>query len=118
MHDKSHGDRLHAARRLGEWADLLPQHFGDGVAVEPIEDATGLLRIDEFHVDVAGVGDGLADRVLGDLVEDHAADRDLGAQHLHEVPGDGLALAVLVRSEQECVGVLESLLQIRDGLRL
>ena len=34
-------------------------------------------------------------------------DRDLGLEHLQQVPGDGLALAVLVRREEELVGVLE-----------
>jgi hypothetical protein len=37
-------------------------------------------------------------------VEDHAAHRHLRLQHLDEVPRDRLALAILVRREQELVG--------------
>ena len=60
-------------------------------------------------VELAGFVDGLADRLLGDLVEDHPADRHLGLEHLEQVPRDGLALAVLIGGEQEFVGVLEQL---------
>ncbi len=47
-----------------------------------------------------GLLDGLVDRVGGDLVEHHAVNRDLRAQLLAQVPGDRLALAVLVGCEQ------------------
>ena len=67
-----------------------------------------------LQVEVAGVLRGRPDRVAGDLVEDHAADGDLGLEHLEQVPGDGLALAVLVRGEQQLVGVLELALQLGD----
>jgi len=43
---------------------------------------------------------------------------DLGLEHLLEVPGDGLALPVLVRREEEFVGVLKELLELRDLLLL
>ena len=59
-----------------------------------------------------------ADGVAGDLVEHHAADGDLGLEHLEEVPRDGLALAVLVRREQELVRVLELALELGDLLLL
>ena len=58
------------------------------------------------------------DRVLGDLVEHHAPHGDLRLEHLAQVPGDRLALAVLVRREQELVGLGELLLQIRDDALL
>jgi hypothetical protein len=51
-------------------------------------------------------------------MEDHALHRDLRLQHLQQVPGDRLALAVLVRREQELVGVGEQLLQLADLLPL
>ena len=79
----------------------------DLVAVEPVEDAPGLLRVDQVEVEVAGVLDGPPDRVAGDLVEDHAPHRDLGLEHLEQVPGDGLALAVLVSGQEELVRVLQ-----------
>jgi hypothetical protein len=34
-------------------------------------------------------------------MEDHAADRDLGLEHLGEVPGDRLSLTILIRCQQE-----------------
>jgi hypothetical protein len=43
----------------------------------------------------------------GDLVEHHASGRHRGLEHLGQVPGDGLALAVLVGGEIELVGLLE-----------
>ena len=114
VHDKSNGDRLHAACRASIATDLLPEHLGDGVAVEPIDDASRLLRIDELHVEFARLLEGIGNGMLGDLVEDHAAHGDLRLEHLEQVPGDGLALAVLVRGEEQLGGVLELLLQLRD----
>ena len=58
------------------------------------------------------------DRLLRDLVEDHAPHRHLRLQHLEQVPGDRLALAVFVGREQELVGLLQELLQLADLLLL
>ena len=58
------------------------------------------------------------DRLLGDLVEDHAPDGHLGLEHLDEVPGDRLALAILVRREQELVGGLELAAEVADDALL
>ena len=110
-------DRLHpAGRKPGH--DLLPEHRRHLVAVEPVEDPPRLLGVDEILVDVARSFERSRDRVARDLVEDHAANRDLRLQHLDQVPRDGLALAVLVRREQELVGVLQVLLQLGDDLLL
>ncbi len=109
------GDALHAAG--GEaGVHLLPGDLGDVVAVEAVEQAPGLLGVHQPHVELAGVGEGLADRGGGDLVEHHAVHRDvaLGLQHLEQVPGDGLALAILISGEVEGVGVLEGPLQLTD----
>jgi len=51
-------------------------------------------------------------------VEDHPAGGDLGLELLEQVPGDGLALAVLVCREVELVGVLEERLELGDLLLL
>jgi hypothetical protein len=64
-----------------------------------------------------GVEDGLA----GDCVEDDAFDRLLGkrlagAQHLEDVPGDRLALAVWVSREDDAVGVLDRLDDVGEPL--
>ena len=106
--------RLHAAGgQAGH--DLLPEHRRDLVAVEAVEDAARLLGLDEVIVDLARVLDGLEDRGLGDLVEDHPVHRDaLRLQLVEEVPGDRLALAVLVGGEVELVGVLEQALELGD----
>ena len=95
-------------------ADLAPQHGRHLVAVETVEDAAGLLRVDEGGVELARVVAGGFDRVLGDLVEDHALDGDLRLQHLEQVPRDRLAFAVFIGGEVELVGVLEGLLEVGD----
>ena len=51
-------------------------------------------------------------------MEDHPLHRHLGLQHLEHVPRDRLALAILVRRENELVGVLERPLQVADDLLL
>ena len=109
--------RLHAAGRQS-LHHLAPEHRRDLVAVEAVEDPPRLLRVHEPVVDLARLVDRALDRALRDLVEDHAADRDLRLQHLHEVPGDRLALAILVRREPQLVGVLELRPQARDDLLL
>ena len=88
----------------------------DLVAVEAVEDAARLLGLDEVVVDLAGVLDRGEDRGLGDLVEDHPVDRQAlrRLELVEEVPGDRLALAVLIGGEVEGVGVLDQLLQLRD----
>ena len=111
-------DRLHAAG--GEALHhLAPEDGGDLVAIEAVQNAARLLRIDEPVVDVARLPERPLDRLLRDLVEDHPAHGDLRLQHLAQVPGDRLALAIFVRREQELVGVRELRPQIRDdGLLL
>ena len=98
--------------------DLLPQHRGDLVAVETVKNTAGFLRVDEVDVQVTGVFRGLEDGGLGDLVEDHAAHRHLGLEHLEQVPRDGLALAVRVCCEVELVALLELGFKVRDLLLL
>ena len=111
------GDRLHPpGGQLGH--DLLPQHGRDLVPVQPVKHAARLVGVDLALVELLRVGDGAGDRLRGDLVEDHPAGRHLGLELLEQVPGDGLALAVLVRREQQFVGVLEQALELRDLLPL
>ena len=119
LDDQSRRDALHAAGGARA-TDPAPQHRRDLVADEPVEDAATLLRLDQLHVELARMGDGLLDRLLGDLVEDHPLDREagLGLEHLEEVPRDRLALAILIGREVELVGVLERPPQAADDLRL
>ena len=113
LDDEADRDGLDAARgaRAGEDA---PEHLGDVEAHEAVEDAARLLGVDEVVVDVARLGQRVLDRLGGDLVEDHPADGHGRAEHLDEVPGDRLALAVLVGGEQQLVGGLERVLQGSD----
>ena len=98
--------------------DLLPQHRRDFVAVEAVEDAAGFLRVDEVHVQLAGVFGGFADGGFGDLVEHHALHRHLRLQGFQKVPGDRFAFAVRVSREQELVGLLELGFEVGDLLFL
>ena len=115
--DQARGDGLHSACREPRH-HLLPEDGRDLVAVQAVEDAARLLRVDEPVVDGARLLERTQDRVLGDLMEDHPLDRDLRLQHLDQVPRDRLALAILVGREEELVGVGEPLLQVCDDLLL
>ena len=117
LHHETRRHRLHAAGREAA-GHLLPEHGGHLVAVETIEDPACLLRIDQAIVDVPRLVQGPRDRVLRDLVEDHAPHGDLRLQHLDEMPGDRLALAILVRREEELVRAGEVLLELADRLLL
>ena len=106
-------DALHpAGRQPGH--DLLPQDRADLVPVEAVEDPAGLLRVDQPFVDLARVLHRCLDRLRGDLVEDHPADRHPWLERLAQVPGDRLALAVLVRGQVKLAGVLEQRLELAD----
>ncbi len=108
---------LHAAG--GEaTVHLAPQHPRNRVAEQAVDDAAGLLGVDQAVVDVAPVGHGVVDGGRGDLVEDHPLDRHPGLQLLQQVPGDGLALTVLVGGEQQLVGVAQGRLEPAEHVLL
>ncbi len=117
LDDHARRDRLHTPGRQAR-THLAPQHRRHLVAVETVEDAARLLRVDHLHVELARVVDGALDGFLRHLVEDHALDRHLRLQRLEQVPRDGLALAVLIGGEVELVGVLQSALELGDLLLL
>ena len=98
--------------------DFLPQHGGNFVAVEAVEDAAGLLGVDKIHVELAGVFGGFADGRFGDLVEHHALYRHLGLECFKQVPRDRFTFAVRVCCQQEFVGLLELGAQVGDLLFL
>jgi hypothetical protein len=103
---QARGDGLHAARGQ-PGIDLAPQHRRHLVAVEPVEDAAGLLRVDEVECRGRGC---CAARWIASLVISWKTIRltgTLGLSTSQQVPGDGLALAVLIGGEQQLVGVLE-----------
>ena len=120
LDDEADGDALDPPDR-GALAHLLARRAGQrAVAVDPVEEPAGLLGVDQATVDVAGVLDGLADGLRGDLVEHHALHRQRRrrVEHLEQVPRDGLALAILISGEIELGGVLHELLEIPDAVTL
>lgn len=81
-------------------------------ADEIVERAACQIRLHQRCVDVARLFHGLEDRLLGDRVEDDALnglvlERLLLVQHLENVPGNGLSLAVGVSREDQAVGTLD-----------
>ncbi len=93
---------------------LLPQHRADLIAVEPVEDPPRLLGVDEVLVDLARVVHRSLDGLRRDLVEDHSLHRHGRLQRLQQVPGDRLALAVLICGEVELAGVLDQGFELAD----
>jgi hypothetical protein len=99
LDDESRRDGLHTpCGKAGH--DLLPEHGRDLVAVEPVENAPRLLRVDQPLVDLARLVEGARDRIACDLVEDHPPRRNLRLQHLEQMPRDRLSLPILVCREQ------------------
>ena len=80
--------------------DLLPEDGREFESDEAVEDAPGLLGIDEIHVDGPGFLDGLEDGAFGDFVEyDPLGPVDGEPQHFGEVPCDGFSFAVFIGGE-------------------
>ena len=78
LDDEPHRDALHAPGAQ-PCLHLLPQNGRKGVAVEPIENASALLRANEVLVDVARIVERLLHGVFRDFVKDDAADRNPAA---------------------------------------
>ena len=114
LNDDASRHGLHPAGRQAP-AHLLPQHRADLVAVQPVQDAAGLLGVDEVGVQIAGIFGGGPDRRFGDLVKHHPPDRDFRFQGLQQMPGDGLALPVTVGGQIQLVDVFEQTLQFGNG---
>src|SRR5262249_12934522 len=108
FHDDPQSHRLDTPR--GESApDLFPQEVRDFVAHQTVDDAAGLLRVDEPAVDLSGLLDRGKHRLLGDLVEADALENGSlggGLLSLLEVPGDRFAFPIGVSGEIDRVGAL------------
>src|SRR5690606_22038445 len=99
--------------------DLLPQQRGNHVPHDPVEEAPRLLGVDPVDIQLAGLGEGLLDGLLGNLVEHHAAIAAvIAADGLTQVPGDCLPLAVQVRCQIDGVGIPGQPTQLVDDLFL
>ena len=120
--DHLRGHRLHAACAQA-LLHLAPEQRADLVADQAIQHASGLLGVDQIHVDGAGA---LHRRLHGlgrDLVEFDAAGRGLvDAQDVRQMPGDCLTLAVRVSREVDLGGAaglladaVENLAATADG---
>ena len=121
LDDQAHGDGLHTSSGESS-ADLIPEQRRNLIADQAVENAAGLLRVNQILVQLAGVLEGLLHRLLGDLVESYAANLfsflGVGAQLEREVVGNGLALAVRVRRQKDLVGFGGGPLELRDDLLL
>ncbi len=118
--DQPQRDRLHPAGGAGA-GKLPPQDRRQREADEIVERAAGEIGVDQIAVDLARVPHRVEDRVLGDRVEDDALDRlvldrALRAEHLEQVPGDRLALAVRVGGKDQPVGAVHRRGDLRQPL--
>ena len=118
FYDESHGHTLHASGAEGGF-DFAPEDGAYLVADEPVEHAARLLGVDEVHVDAPRVLYGVEDGRFGDFVEHDAPSVFLVEfQHLLQVPGDGLSLAVLIGCEPHAFGLRHGFFQVGDQLAL
>ena len=119
LDDQPQCDGLHPTRRQAG-LDALPEHRRGLVADQAVEDAPRLLGVDFPLIDIEGVGQGFGDRVLGDLVEQNAADLAVAVavQLRRHMPGDRFTFAVGVGRQQHAIGRVGRLLDLGEGLRL
>ena len=66
------GDRLHTTGRKLR-LDLPPKHGGKLKTNQPVKNTTRLLGVDQIHVYVTRILDGIQDGVFCDLVENDSA---------------------------------------------
>ena len=117
-HAESHG--LYPACGEAE-LDLEPEQGADFVAHQPVQDAPRLLRIHQLHINGAGMGECFLHRLPGDFVKDDALGRlvlPVPARGGLEMPGNGLALPVGVRSQKDVAGLVAGGLEVVHQLFL
>ena len=111
LHDKSHGHTLHTAGRKRR-LHLAPEHWRQFEAHQSVEHAACLLGIHQIHINVARRLNGFQYGGFRNLVEHDAAGLLLvQSQHLAQMPGNGLSLAVLIGCEPDLLGLLRTLFQ-------
>ena len=80
VHHEANGYRLDTSCRFCFAPNLLPQDLGYRVAIQPVNNAAGFLRLHQAHVEFPWTVDSFPDRFRGDLVENHSLDRDFGLE--------------------------------------
>ena len=108
FHNHPQGDGLHPAGRQSQF-HLQPEQRADLIPHQPVQDATGLLGVDQLHIDFARMIESVLDGLFSDLVEDDAFGWPLElvpAGGRLQVPGDSLALPVRVGGQEDigCLG--------------
>ena len=114
VRDQAQGHRLHTAGGESSF-DLCPQNRRDLIADHAVQNAAGLLRIHEIHVNITGIFEGLRDCLLGDFVESNPGDLFVGGvlqlQGGFQMPGNGFSFAVRVRCQIDAVSLFDHLAQ-------
>ena len=116
LNDESYSHALHASgRQCG--LHLAPQYGRKLESHESVEHSSCLLGIDEVHVEMTGMLDGIKDGGGGNLVEYDAVGIVLvQAQHLTQMPTDGLSLAVFIGCQPHALCLLDLLLELAHQL--
>ena len=104
LYDEAYGHTLHpAGRKRG--LHFAPQHGRETEAYQAVEHAACLLCVDQIHVELAWILNGLQYGGLGNLMEDNAFGGALiKSEHLTEVPGDSFSLTVFIRCQPYLFG--------------
>ena len=114
--DEAEGDGLDAAGGKLR-PDFAPKDGGEFESDQAVQHAPGLLGVDQVHVDLARMLDGVEHRRLRDLMEGDAP--GLGGIELQgfgQVPGDGLSFAVFIGCEPDRFRAFRKLLELRHYL--
>src|ERR1700733_5765753 len=112
LDDQTERDRLNAPSGKTS-ANFVPQDRRNLVADQPVEDAAGLLRVDQVHVYLRGMLEGGFDCLLRDFVEHHAI--NLGRSRASECLDDGFLGCLGAR--RGLVAVFAVLFGLGIGLR-
>ena len=114
--DQSRRHRLHSSGTQ-PGRDFAPQQWGDLIANDAIDDAAGLLSIDDVLFDATRAESNA--RAMSDLVMALKTTRfasPVGTPRASaKMPGDGLSFTVKVGREPDIDGLLRSLLKVRNG---
>ena len=105
---------MHAASRQTP-IYFAPQDWGHFIPKQAVENSASLGGVNQFHIDIARVGEGFVNCGLGDFVEHHALGFHLWLEVFKEVGGNGFALAVFVGCEIEHRSVLQFGLQLANN---